>query len=141
MPSDPFTDIIIEKMLLNLDEPEREAFIQEVNLHCAELRKSSSCRQVAAIDRVIEASSKSRHTNGASSKSAGSGPAPMTPGFQGDLNSATATPSLTMEQNSPQSSSPPSANVSTVDSAVAQDKKLSALENSAGPIVHQVDDQ
>jgi mRNA-binding protein PUF3 len=129
-----------EKMLNYLHDPEREAFIQEVTNQCAQLKKVSSCRQISAIDRLIAEATQASLSNGANAKPGGSNAGPLAHGLQGDSHSSAApTPSLTMEQNSPQSSSPPSANVSTIEEHVGGDAKTVSLNNASGPVV-QVDD-
>jgi mRNA-binding protein PUF3 len=127
-------------MLNYLNDPEREAFIKEVTSQCAQLKKVSSCRQISAIDRLIAEATQASLASGTSAKPAGPAAAPMTQSLQGDTNSSAApTPSLTMEQNSPQSSSPPSANVSTIEDHPSGDAKAAPLDNKSGPVV-QVDE-
>ena len=89
------------------------------------LKKASTGRQNMALDRLISA------TESPPPPRPGSAPAPSvptTPALPVDANSASPTPVLTMEPNTPQSSSPSSANASALGEVV--DDGLSA--NPAG---------
>jgi mRNA-binding protein PUF3 len=127
---------VAEKMLNYLNDPEREAFIKEVTSQCAQLKKVSSCRQISAIDRLIAEATQASLSNGANAKSTEPNTGSLAHSLQSDNNSSAApTPSLTMEQNSPQSSSPPSANVSTIEEHVGGDVKTTSLHNGSAPVV------
>lgn len=112
MMKDQYGNYVIQKLLNQLEGAEREAFVEEMRPQFQTLRKTSTSRQLAAIDRLIYAT-----TQTAPSKSGGS---------QADTSSAAPTPVLTMEPNSPQSSSPPSTSASAVGEVAEDDNKSSA---------------
>ncbi|KAK7436161.1 hypothetical protein CaCOL14_009929 [Colletotrichum acutatum] len=112
MMKDQYGNYVIQKLLNQLEGAEREAFVEEMRPQFQTLRKTSTSRQLAAIDRLIYAT-----TQTTPSKSGGS---------QADTNSAAPTPVLTMEPNSPQSSSPPSTSASAVGEVAEDDNKSSA---------------
>ncbi|KAF6793058.1 mRNA binding protein pumilio [Colletotrichum sojae] len=101
---DQYGNYVIQKLLHELKGEERMAFVEELKPQFAILRKSSNSRQVAAIDRLMSAAEKPG-------------------GSQADANSAAPTPVLTMEPNSPQSSSPPSTNASAIGEIADDDNK------------------
>jgi mRNA-binding protein PUF3 len=101
------------------------------------LKKASTGRQIAAIDRLIFAAA-SPVPSKLGSVSAACGSGPTTPSLQVDINSAAPTPVLTMEPNSPQSSSPPSTNASAVGEAIEDNAKAkvgAVKEGDSGPEV------
>lgn len=104
----------------HLEGPDRVSFIEEMRPHFASLKKHSTGRQITALDRLMSASSGDA-INGLSSGG------PTTPNLVVEVNSAAPTPSLTMEQNSPESSSPPSTNASVEESAEETNSKMSPL--------------
>jgi mRNA-binding protein PUF3 len=111
----------LEKLLNQLDGPERESFIEVMEPQFAALRKMVTGKQIAAIDRLMSAA-RSPVPSKPGSTSASS--APATPGLQVDVNSAAPTPVLTMEPNSPQSSSPPSTDASAAGDAADDGAKV-----------------
>lgn len=88
------------------------------------LKKLGSGRQIAIIDRLINAASSPappKPGSGSTSTPASAlsvAAASPSLALRVDVNSAAPTPVLTMEPNSPQSSSPPSTNASAVGEAV-----------------------
>lgn len=104
----------------HLEGPDRESFIEEMRPHFANLKKYSTGRQITALDRLMSASSAAT--------------SPTTPNLLVDVNSAAPTPSLTMEQNSPQSSSPPSTNASVEESMDEKNGKASPLKQACRPV-------
>ncbi|KAI0377839.1 ARM repeat-containing protein [Hypomontagnella monticulosa] len=106
MMKDQFGNYVIQKLMQHLEGPDRESFIEEMRPHFAALKKYSTGRQITALDRLMSASS----------TPLGPATSPTTPNLLVEVNSAAQTPSLTMEQNSPQSSSPPSTNASVEES-------------------------
>ncbi|KAI0847845.1 ARM repeat-containing protein [Daldinia vernicosa] len=120
MMKDQFGNYVIQKLLQHLEGPDRESFIEEMRPHFANLKKFSSGRQMTALDRLMSASS--------------AGTSPTTPNLLVDVNSAAPTPSLTMEQNSPQSSSPPSTNASVEESMDEKNSKASPLKQACQPV-------
>ncbi|WYZ40111.1 hypothetical protein EsH8_IV_000452 [Colletotrichum jinshuiense] len=111
MMKDQYGNYVIQKLLNQLEGGERDAFVEEMRPQFNTLRKTSTSRQLAAIDRLIYA------TQTPPSKSGGS---------QADTSSAAPTPVLTMEPNTPQSSSPPSTNASAVGEVADDDNKSGA---------------
>jgi len=110
MMKDQYGNYVIQKLLNQLDGPEREAFVEEMRPQFNTLRKTSTSRQLAAIDRLIYATQTQ--------------PPAKTGGSQAD--STAPTPVLTMEPNSPQSSSPPSTSASAVGEVAEDDSKVGA---------------
>ncbi|KAK1992386.1 ARM repeat-containing protein [Colletotrichum falcatum] len=110
MMKDQYGNYVIQKLLNQLDGPEREAFVEEMRPQFNTLRKTSTSRQLAAIDRLIYATQTQ--------------PPSKTGGSQAD--STAPTPVLTMEPNSPQSSSPPSTSASAVGEVAEDDSKVGA---------------
>lgn len=122
----------IERLLECVDGPERDSFIQEVSVQCANLKKSGNCRPLTAIEKLLENAQVSASTDEPTSALK----QPSTPGPQGDSGATAETPSLTTEENSPQSSGPPSTRSSTVDAPVRGAlKDLSAEATPREPAV------
>ncbi|KAI0115354.1 ARM repeat-containing protein [Daldinia grandis] len=122
MMKDQFGNYVIQKLMQHLEGPDRESFIEEMRPHFANLKKYSTGRQITALDRLMSASSSTAATS------------PTTPNLLVDVNSAAPTPSLTMEQNSPQSSSPPSTNASIEESMDEKNSKASSLKQACRPV-------
>ncbi|KAH9900399.1 armadillo-type protein [Xylariomycetidae sp. FL2044] len=121
---DQYGNYVIQKLILNLDRPDRDEFVDEVRPHLIALKKMSTGRQITALERLIAntASQSPRHNSNAGFQVPQT--TPPSPSLVVDPNSAVPTPSLTMEQNSPQSSSPPSTtNASTHEDTVV-DKNI-----------------
>jgi mRNA-binding protein PUF3 len=97
---------MIEKLLAQLKGPERDAFVEDMKPQLISLKKYNYGKQIAAIEKLIF-----------------TGPQPCTPSVTSpttqslpiEINSNAPTPMLTNGQNSPQSSSLPSASVSTIE--------------------------
>ncbi|KAI0180321.1 ARM repeat-containing protein [Hypoxylon sp. FL1284] len=125
---DQFGNYVIQKLMQHLTGPDLESFVEEMKPHFASLKKHSTGRQNTALDRLMSASST---TPGGPSFGTGmngtSSAGPTTPSLMVEVNSAVPTPSLTMEQNSPESSSPPSTNASVEESADDSNTKASPL--------------
>jgi len=87
------------------------------------LKKYNYGKQIAAIEKLIfpspEQPSRAQHHSTYSGPAMNMGPSEVSKTLPLDINSTAPTPMLTMEQNSPQSSSLPSTNVSTVDDGPA----------------------
>ncbi|KAI1501005.1 armadillo-type protein [Biscogniauxia marginata] len=132
MMKDQFGNYVIQKLMQYLDGPDRESFIEEMRPQFATLKKMSTGRQILALERLMSVTG---GPNSASNTNVGT---PTTPSLLVDVNSTAPTPSLTMEQNSPQSSSPPSTNVSTLEESVEEKKvaKDPRLDSQHGPVVH-----
>jgi mRNA-binding protein PUF3 len=81
------------------------------------LKKYNYGKQIAAIEKLIFTGAQTLHQTQLApyNSNINPGPAAATKPLPLDTNSCLPTPVLTMEQNSPRSSSPPSTNTSTVD--------------------------
>jgi mRNA-binding protein PUF3 len=101
-------------MLTKLDGVERDSFIEEMRPHFMALKRGSSTRQIQALEKLMAATSPSPAASKAGSR-------PTSSALQVDVNSAAPTPMLTMEPNSPNSSSPPSTNASAAGDGPADD--------------------
>ncbi|KAJ9154934.1 Pumilio domain-containing protein [Pleurostoma richardsiae] len=136
MMKDQYGNYVIQKLLNQLDGPERESFIEEMKPQFHSLKKVSTGRQIAAIDRLISAvSSPTSESAGSPSGSVNGSVSATTPGSPALPvdNSVAPTPVLTMEPNSPQSSSPPSTNASAVEENINESNKAkgpAAVDNS-----------
>ncbi|KAI1768772.1 ARM repeat-containing protein [Hypoxylon sp. FL1150] len=117
---DQFGNYVIQKLMHHLEGPDRDSFIEEMRPHFASLKKHSTGRQITALDRLMSAS-----TTGSINGMSPTGP--TTPSLLVEVNSAAPTPLLTMEQNSPESSSPPSTNASIEETAEEPSTKISPL--------------
>lgn len=100
-------------MLTHLNGAERDRFIEDIKPQLATLKKYNYGKQIAAIEKVIfglptnPGALQSPYTSSTAVEP--SKPLPL------EIISGAPTPVLTMEQSSPQSSSLPSTNASTVD--------------------------
>ncbi|KAI1085638.1 ARM repeat-containing protein [Whalleya microplaca] len=133
MMKDQFGNYVIQKLMSNLEPPDRESFIEEMKPQFANLKKVSTGRQITALDRLMTASSTIPTANNTNGVAASASTAPLTPSLLVEVNSAAPTPSLTMEQNSPESSSPPSTNDGTLEEAtdVKKNSKVSPLDGQS----------
>lgn len=101
---DQYGNYVIQKLVDQLDEPEKSDFVMKMKPQFNSLKKNNSGRQIAAIDKIISAV---EHSDAGSDGGAAC--------LQVDVSSAAPTPVLTMEPNTPQSSSPPSTNAGAND--------------------------
>ena len=106
--------MLAEKLLSNLDEGDREVLVEMMKPQVLEVKKVCASRQIAVIERIlwpdgIPAPSKAGVTVVS--------PEQATPAKRGQVNSPVQTPPLTMEPNSPESSSPPSTHASVGETA------------------------
>ncbi|KFY14193.1 hypothetical protein V492_02790 [Pseudogymnoascus sp. VKM F-4246] len=125
MMKDQYGNYVVQKLLAQLKGEERDAFIEDIKPQLMQLKKYNYGKQIAAIEKLIFVAptgpSTGLHRQSASNASAtpssyGRGAAPpQGPAITVDVNSVAPTPTLTMEQNSPESSNLPSATASTVD--------------------------
>ncbi|KAI5864670.1 ARM repeat-containing protein [Durotheca rogersii] len=131
MMKDQFGNYVIQKLMQHLEGPDRESLVEEMKPHFANLKKYSSGRQITALDRLMSASSTApggptsgNLMNGMPVTSTG----PTTPNLLVEVNSTADTPSLTMEQNSPESNSPSSTNAGVEDFVNEKNSKTSPLD-------------
>ncbi|CAJ2507035.1 Uu.00g082210.m01.CDS01 [Anthostomella pinea] len=138
---DQYGNYVVQKLFHSLKEgSEYDDLREEVRPLLPALRKQFNNRQMAAIEKIVGSSPATTSTTSAAGVAAAASPG--TPYLHVDVNSSAPTPSLTMEQNSPQSSSPPSTNISTVEEVVDDKTRLvheSGLEQGCQTV--QVDDE
>ncbi|KAH6693827.1 pumilio domain-containing protein [Plectosphaerella plurivora] len=123
---DQFANYVLQKLLDGMDDgPERQKLVKDMNAHFVTLKATLSGRQAQTVERLINATEgvksprRSRSRSGRANND-NSNVSRRSSTLRVDVNSSTPTPVLTMEQNSPQSSSPPSTNSSALgDSGVA----------------------
>ncbi|RAL62255.1 hypothetical protein DID88_004825 [Monilinia fructigena] len=111
MMKDQYGNYVIQKLLGQLKGAERIAFVDDLKPQLLALKKYNYGKQIAAIEKLIYGPDDSQH----SFVSSPTGPTPGAHTQPIEINSSAPTPLLTNGQNSPQSSSLPSANVSTID--------------------------
>ncbi|KAL5351649.1 mRNA binding protein puf3 [Pseudogymnoascus australis] len=144
MMKDQYGNYVVQKLLGQLKDAERDAFVEDIKPQLMQLKKYNYGKQIAAIEKLIfvaptgpsstgshrqsvsnasAAAPSSYGRGGAAAATTATGPPQPQPQPQGpaamaitiDVNSVAPTPVLTMEQNSPESSNLPSATASTVD--------------------------
>ncbi|KAI1821798.1 ARM repeat-containing protein [Xylaria intraflava] len=128
MMKDQYANYVIQRLIEHLDGDEKTTFATEVQSHLPLLKKQCSGRQNTAIERLTTATNDAhaRVISTANTRNAATGgSAPSSPNLAAaEVSSSSPTPFLTTEQNSPQSSSPPSTNLSTAGDA-GEDTKTS----------------
>ena len=100
--------LVSEKLLAQLKGGERDSFVEDMKPQLISLKKYNYGKQIAAIEKLIFTGPQPYITPS-------SVIAPSTQTMPIEINSSAPTPMLTNGQNSPQSSSLPSTNVSTID--------------------------
>ncbi|ORY70098.1 armadillo-type protein [Pseudomassariella vexata] len=118
MMRDQFGNYVIQKLVQQLEGPDRDTLIDEMRPQFASLKKISSGRQMTAIDRLMDVVDNKPTSSRKQSTSRSAVKVPTDPSLQLDVNSAMPTPGLTTEHNSPESNSPPSTNLSVGDETV-----------------------
>jgi mRNA-binding protein PUF3 len=98
----------IEKLLAQLKGAERDAFVEDMKPQLLQLKKYNYGKQIAAIEKLIFTGPQSYMTPSSLAT-------PISQTQPIEINSNAPTPMLTNGQNSPQSSSLPSTNVSTIE--------------------------
>jgi mRNA-binding protein PUF3 len=101
--------------LAQLKGGERERFVEDIKPQLLALKKYNYGKQIAAIEKLIFVGPLAPHRPAAYSPSRNLTQPTVTHTLPIDINSTSPTPLLTTEQNSPQSSSLPSTNASTID--------------------------
>lgn len=124
-----------EKLLGQLKGAEREQLVEDIKPQLLALKKYNFGKQIAAIEKLIFTGPvpPNGHSYGPQTSMV---PSSVTKTQPLDINSAVPTPLLTMEQNSPRSSSLSSANVSTVDGPT--DPKASMEKVTPEVTIHTV---
>lgn len=127
------TNRATEKMLNFLKGEAWEAFVKEVTVQCAQIKKwgGGGAKQIIAIDRLITEISQANAANAANTMPTVTTTDPSSPHVPGDAASTAPTPSLTTEQSSPQSSSPPSTDADNVEDTASEATKPSLHTDSA----------
>ncbi|KXJ94290.1 armadillo-type protein [Microdochium bolleyi] len=129
---DQFGNYVVQRLLECVDGPERDRFIQEVSVQCANLKKSGNCRPLTAIEKLLENAQVPVSTD----EPASVPKQPSTPAPHGETSIPAKTPALTEEETSPKSSGPPST-VSSAHIGVAAHSDLKDSETtSREPAVH-----
>ena len=119
-----------EKLLAQLKGAEREAFVEKMKPQLVSLKRYNYGKQIAAIEKLI-------FTGPATYGPTPSANASAAQTLPIEIGSSAATPLLTNGQNSPQSSSLPSTNVSTIEepAETASPRKPGTEIKKAGPEV------
>ncbi|CAK7262755.1 mRNA binding protein puf3 [Sporothrix epigloea] len=123
MIKDQYGNYVIQRLLKLLEGEERRLFAQTMELQLAVLKRTSTGRQNAAIDRLLDELVRSGFSNVGSlaTKSYAVSTAPASPRLPAAANADNATPPLTNAPNSPESSNPPSVSAGpTADSLAAE---------------------
>ncbi len=124
-------NITLEKLLAQLKGDERERFIEDMKPQLIALKKYNYGKQITAIEKLISAGPQSSSSPYINNNVAST----VTQTMPLDINSSVPTPMLTMEQNSPESSSLPSTNASTVDGPTKPSVTKSAMAEHGMPEV------
>ncbi|RDW70295.1 hypothetical protein BP5796_08692 [Coleophoma crateriformis] len=136
---DQFGNYVIQKLLASLEGADRERLIEELKPQLSALKKYNFGKQITAMEKLVYGgSAPPPPTSPLTSQATASmqQPAALTPQTQPiEIESVAATPSLTMGQNSPQSSSLPSASVSTVDEPTGNDQNFKSAEKECPEVV------
>ncbi|EKD14867.1 pumilio domain-containing protein [Drepanopeziza brunnea f. sp. 'multigermtubi' MB_m1] len=106
MIKDPYGNYVIQRIIGQLNGAERDGFVNAMKPQLTQLKKYTSGKQIAALEKLIYTPPRQPHFPASIS--------PTTQPLPIDINSIAATPMLTNGQNSPQSTNV-STNVSTVD--------------------------
>jgi len=125
--SNPFA----EKLLAQLKGAERDVFVEDMKPQLLQLKKYNYGKQIAAIEKLI-------FTGPQPYMTPSSMVTPISQTMPIEINSYAPTPMLTNGQNSPQSSSLPSTNVSTIDDpadATMSGKHMEHKENACPEVI------
>ncbi len=128
------SDFLEEKLLGQLKGAEREDFVEHIQPQLIALKKYNYGKQIAAIEKLIFTNSSPDQSNSYATN-VNMVPSTVIQTQPLDINSSAATPMLTMEQNSPQSSSVPSTSASTVDGPTETVDPKGISENNTMPEV------
>lgn len=134
-----YTNFYAEKLLASLEGADRERLIEELKPQLSALKKYNFGKQITAMEKLVYGGSAPTPPTPPPTTRASTSmqPAALSPQTQPlELESVAATPSLTMGQNSPQSSSLPSASVSTVDDLAESDQSFKGAEKECPEVVN-----
>ncbi|KAI1337813.1 armadillo-type protein [Xylariaceae sp. FL0016] len=132
---DQYGNYVIQKLLGVLRGKEHKSFVDEVQPQIEALKKGpSGGRHILALDKLLAQLKQPPVSVGDADGDniVDTPPLPL-PNLAVEVSSAAATPSLTTEQNSPQSDSPPSTNSSALEESVATEKV------DSNPVYHAVE--
>ena len=124
-------NLLKEKLLAQLKGAERDAFVEDMKPQLISLKKYNYGKQIAAIEKLIFTGPQA-YIGPSSVLSPTNQTLPM------EISSSAPTPMLTNGQNSPQSSSLPSTNVSTIDDpneSTSSDKTAIEVKKNSCPEV------
>lgn len=134
---DQYGNYVIQKLLRVLDGSDQLRFAELMKPHVNTMKKTNPTRQTGTIERLLL--DVTQPVPGMIGSVSGSvpGTAPVSPPLRVDVTSIAPTPSLTMEPNTPQSSSPPSTNASVPEEPLTDALIKSNLTSAhnAGPEV------
>ncbi|KAI9878036.1 MAG: mRNA binding protein puf3 [Pleopsidium flavum] len=111
---DQYGNYVIQKLLGEVKGPDYDAFVEQIKPQLASLKKFSYGKQITAIEKLLYTSTSHFDPSQATS-----------PPSQLDTSAAPTPPLLTGDAQSPQSSSLPSTNTSTIDGPVEEEKRNS----------------
>jgi mRNA-binding protein PUF3 len=108
MMKDQYGNYVIQKLLAQLKGDEHDAFVEDMKPQLLQLKKYNYGKQIAAIEKLIFTGPQQQFAPASTTASA-------IQTMPIEITSSAPTPMLTNGQNSPQSSSLPSTNVSMID--------------------------
>lgn len=120
-------------MLKTLKGTERTAFVEHLRPEVEAAKITAPCRQISAVEELMKQPREPGQVGD------GVGSQPTTPGLQLD-SSVSPSPALTSEHNSPDSSSPPSTQLSSAEAAVHDDDRAKITALGQPKVVVQGDD-
>jgi mRNA-binding protein PUF3 len=135
--ADMMTDLIsAEKLLSKLENNEYRAFLDDFLPQFSTVKKTGSNKQIAAIEKILDERAIAREGHQNQEGRAGT-LALASQTLHVDVNSAIPTPTLTMEPNSPQSSSPPSTGIGAAAESVEHvaTSKTPETDSTATPTI------
>ncbi|KAL2068126.1 hypothetical protein VTL71DRAFT_16224 [Oculimacula yallundae] len=126
MMKDQYGNYVIQKLLSQLKGADRDRFVEDLKPQLTQLKKYSYGKQLSAIEKVV---TEPPLTSQSSPTSA------VAPTMPIEIDSSAPTPALTNGQNSPQSSSLPSTNVSTIEDPIDVTSKSPVDDSKTNPEV------
>ncbi|KAL5319773.1 hypothetical protein ACEPPN_012830 [Leptodophora sp. 'Broadleaf-Isolate-01'] len=126
MMKDQYGNYVIQKLLSQLKGVDRDRFVEDLKPQLTLLKKYNYGKQIVAIEKVIQERAPQSYNSPTSA---------VAPTMPIEIDSSAPTPMLTNGQNSPQSSSLPSTNVSTIEDSTDVAGKSPALDSKTCPEV------